>query len=254
MIAFAVAATLFTAVPPPSAWTATQPTVEDARAEAAAAFEAGKAAFEREDFVEAVAQFSVAQARVPHPSTAYNLGLAQARAGAPLEAWRTFAALREQADSQLRADAQRQLDLLADDVARIRVSAPAKSSLRLDGSEIAPDTVVLRRPGPAMVSVDGRTVRLTLRGGELLHLDLRDAPGTTRRSSPPSATGLLAATVATTAATAGVGVASILLRDDDIGPPLAWTTVGLGTAATALATTALVLRLRTRRSERTPAS
>ncbi|MEM6290250.1 MAG: hypothetical protein AAGA54_03265 [Myxococcota bacterium] len=255
MIAFAVAATLLTAVPPPSAWLSTQPSSDEIRAEAAAAFEAGEAAFARGDYGEAVAKFSIAQERMPHPSTAYNLGLAQARAGAPIEAWRTFEALRTDADAPaMRADAQRQLDLLADDVARLRVSAPPAASPTLDGTPIEPNAIVLRRPGPAVVAVGGRTVRLTLRGGELLHLDLQDPPGTPRRTHRAAGPGLLAATVATAAAATGTGVAAIVWRDAEAGTPLAWSAVGLGTATTALASTALALRLRARRAERRSAS
>lgn len=241
-----VAPPAWASVPTPSVWRAHQDPSAP-RDEAAEAFAAGEAAFAAGEFDTAVEAFSRAQTLLPHPHTAYNLGLAQARAGRPLEAWTTFTALSEQTDDpEQREEALRQRLRLAPAVARLRIDAPEGQAVLVDGARIRPGEEVLREPGPATVTVGGRRLDVQLEGGELRVLDVRRQ----RSSTPPprrdpAQTGVLAAALVLAAGTAATGTAAALTDDDD--RVLRFTTAGLGGATAILAATALGLHLRARK-------
>lgn len=236
-------------VPSPQAWRLLQqPQEEPTRSEAAQAFEAGEAAFAAGDFERATEQFARAQALVPHPHTAYNLGLAQVRADRPLEAWATFTALRDQAaDPERRVEAELQLARLAPAVARLEVHAPEGHEVRVNGEVLDPDAQLVREPGPVQVRVGDQSLDLQLHGGELRNVDVR----TIARPADPRAPkrgrlAVLAAAVATGAGTAGTSTAAALLGDRPPGRPLTYTAAALGGATLVLAATALGLHLRDR--------
>lgn len=242
-------------VPSPALWRARQdPAAETdpARTEAAEAFEAGEAAFEAGDYDAAIGHFSHAQALVPHAHTAYNLGLAQARAGRVLEAWATFSALHEDAvDPQRRLEAELQLARLAPSVARVEVRAPRGQVVRIEGANVEPNTVITRAPGPVHVDVGDQALDVDLGGGELRVLDVRTLE---RPPAPPGPrrgrVGVLVATVALGAATTGTATAAALLGPEQPGRPLGFTAAGLGGATVAMAVTALSLHVRDRRAAR----
>ena len=233
----------------PRVWRSTQEP-DTARDEAAEAFAAGEAAFASGDFSAAVFQFARAHELLPHPFTAYNLGLAQARAGLNLEAWHTFSRLQgETLDPDRLTEIEVQLARLSPSVARVQVHATQGQVVRIDGSAVESGAVLVRPPGPIRVEVDAQTLEVELRGGELRHLEVRSVGGANPTPGPNRAqTGILVSTVVFGAGTAGTAIAAALLRRDRIGAPLTVTAAGLGGATVALAATALGLHLRHRRS------
>ena len=238
-------------VPSPVSWRAAPETESDpARREAAEAFEAGEAAFEAGDYEAAVEHFARAQARVPHPHTAYNLGLAQARAGRGLEAWATFTAVREDAiEPQRRLEAELQLARLAPSVARIEVRAPEGQVVRIDGERVPANTVVTREPGPIEVDIGDQQLQVQLDGGELRVLEIRTFERSAPLAPPPRGrVGVLAATIVLGAATSGTATASAILGRDAPGRGLGFAAAGLGGATVAMAATALTLHLRDRQA------
>lgn len=239
------------AIPSPRVWRSIQEP-DPTRDEAAEAFAAGETAFASGDFPAAVVHFARAHELLPHPFTAYNLGLAQARAGLDIEAWHTFSRLRRETDDPDRlTEIEVQLARLSPSVARVRVHASQGQVVRIDGSTVESGAVLVRPPGPIRVQVDAQTLEIDLMGGELRHVEVRavDRPAPTPRPNRAQ-TGVLATTVALGAGTAGTAIAAALLRQDRIGPPLAFTAAGLGGATLAFAATALGLHLRHRRDRR----
>ncbi|MGH1343255.1 MAG: hypothetical protein ACRBN8_16975 [Nannocystales bacterium] len=239
------------AVPSPQVWRSLQEP-DPTRDEAAEAFAAGERAFAEQDFSQAVEQFARAQELLPHPYTAYNLGLAQARAGQDIDAWHTFSRLRDETDDPERlTEIEFQLARISPAVARLQIHATEGQVVRIDGSAAKPGVVFVRSPGPLRIEVDAQVVDLELQGGELRHVELRAVDRPAPLPAPnPALTGVLATTVAFGAGTAGTVAAAALLRRDRIGPPLAFTAAGLGGATLALAATALGLHLRERRTRR----
>ncbi|MCR9165284.1 MAG: tetratricopeptide repeat protein [Nannocystaceae bacterium] len=252
-LAASIAAPARAAVPAPHAWSRLQDAAPDpTMGEAAMAFEAGEAAFEAGEFEAAIEQFSRAQALLPHPHTAYNLGLAQAKAGHVLDAFSTFAALRDEAvDPERRAEAQLQLARLAPSVAQLEVRASEGQVVRVGGVPVDTNVVHLRSPGPVAVEVGTQTVQVDLGGGELRVLDVRtieqEAPAA---PSKRGRLGVLVATAVAGAGTAGTVTSAAVLGPRGPGPTLGYAAAGLGGATLALATTALILRLRDRKRER----
>ncbi len=238
------------AVPSPRVWPALQEPAPT-RDEAAIAFAAGETAFARADYAAAAVHFARAQALVPHPFTAYNLGLAQARAGAKLEAWHTFSQLRlETVDPERHTEIEVQLARLSPAVARLQIHATKGQVVRVDGSTVESGVELVRAPGPVRIEVDGQAARVELRGGELRHVELREVVRRSAHAPSRTQTAVLASSVAFGAGTAGTALAAALLRRDRIGPPLAYTAAGLGAATLALAATALHLHLRQGRARR----
>jgi len=242
---------VWAAVPSPRIWRSLQEP-DPTRDEAAEAFASGETAFAGGDFPEAVQQFARAQELLPHPYTAYNLGLAQARAGLDLEAWHTFSRLRSETDDPERlTEIEVQLARLSPAVARVQVHATDGQVVRIDGASVDSGVILVRPPGAVRIEVDAQVVELDLQGGELRHVEVRAVDRPAPVPGPdPALTGVLATTVVFGAGTAGTAAAAALLRRDRIGPPLAFTAAGLGGATVALAATALGLHLRARRARR----
>ncbi len=238
-------------VPSPTAW-APPPPIEAPQSDAAKAFAAGETAFDAGDFDAAAEAFARAQELLPHPHTAYNLGLAQARAGRALEAWATFEMIRDTAfDPEQRVEAELQLARLAPKVARVSVHASQGQVVRVNGVPIALGEVRVRPPGPVRIDVDAHTLEVELEGGELRHVDVRATPAQRIVIAPHRAmTGVLAATLVAAAGATGTGTAAAMLGSARPGRPLAYTAAGLGGTAVVLATTALTLHLRTRAAAR----
>ncbi len=247
VLATTVAIPVHAAPPAPHVWSRLQDATPDpAKSEAALAFEAGESAFEAGEFETAIEHFSHAQALLPHPYTAHNLGLAQAKAGRVLEAWSTFTTLRnETVDPERRAEAQLQLARLAPYVAQVEVRASSGQVVRIAGETVEANVVQVREPGPVAIAVGNQTVQVDLGGGELRVLDLRTIPAET---GPPTRrrgrVAVLVATAVAGAGTAGTATTAAVLGPDGPGRPLGYAAAGLGGATVALATTALVLHLR----------
>jgi len=240
-------------VPSPALWRAQQqPQDEPPRTEAAEAFAEGEAAFAEERYDDAVQAFTRAQRLVPHAHTLHNLGLAQARAGMPLEAWATFTALRDEAlDPAERAEAELQLSRLAVDVARVTVHASSGQVVRIDGETIESEVEHLRKPGMARLTIGDQTLDVELRGGELRHVDLRTVSRPQPRPAPPRGRkAVLASTLVFGLGATGTATAAALLGPEGPRRPLAFTAAGLGGATVVLAATALALHLRDRRERR----
>ena len=249
-LAVPLAAPARAAVPAPHVWSQLQDAaVDPAMSEAALAFEAGEAAFEAEEFETAIEHFSRAQSLLPHPYTAYNLGLAQAKAGHVLEAWSTFTTLRDETvDPERRAEAQLQLARLAPSVAQVEVRASQGQVVKIEGETVEPNVVHVREPGPVAVDVGGQTMQVDLGGGELRVLDVRTIePDTAPAKRRRGRVAVLVATAVAGAGTAGTATGAAVLGSDGVGRPLGYAAAGLGGATLALATTALVLHLRDRK-------
>lgn len=250
LLATTVATPVHAAVPAPHVWSRLQDAAPDpAMSEAALAFEAGEAAFEAGEFETAIEHFSRAQTLLPHPYTAHNLGLAQAKAGRVLEAWSTFTTLRDETvDPERRAEAQLQLARLAPSVAQVEVRASSGQVVRIAGETVEANVVHVREPGPVAVAVGDQTMQVDLGGGELRVLDVRtiaaDAGAPKRRRGRVA---VLVATAVAGAGTAGTATTAAVLGPDGPGRPLGYAAAGLGGATLALATTALVLHLRDRK-------
>lgn len=239
------------AVPSPRVWRSIQDP-DPTRDEAGEAFTAGETAFASGDFSAAAEHFARAQELLPHPFTAYNLGLAQARTGLELEAWQTFSRLRIQTDDPERlTEIEIQLARLSPAVARVQIHATEGQVVRIDGVTVESGVELVRPPGPIQIEVDAQAVQLDLQGGELRHVELRAVDRLAPVHVPNRAqTGVLATTIVFGAGTTGTAIAAALLRREKIGPPLAFTAAGLGGATVALAATALGLHLRHRRAGR----
>lgn len=238
------------AVPSPQVWSRLQePEPDPAMTEAAAAFEAGEAAFEAGAYETAIEHFSRAQTLLPHPYTAYNLGLAQAKAGHVLDAWSTFTTLRDETvDPDRRAEAQLQLTRLSPSVAQLEVRASEGQIVRIEGKTIDANVVQVREPGPVNVDVGGRAMQVDLGGGELRVLDVRTVErDVARPKRRPGRIAVLVATAVAGAGTAGTATTAAVLGSDGPSRPLSYAAAGLGGATLALATTALVLHLRDRK-------
>lgn len=180
---------------------------QHARGQAEAAFRAGELAYGSGDYAGAIGYFGQAQQLLPHPHTAYNLGLALAHAGRALEAWRVFDELtRDSADPQQRDDARVQRDQLDRMLATIRVDS-ANPLVCLDGSRLASGTTRRVEPGQHTAQIGGEYRQLQVTAGQAMYLDIRhDRPvrSDDTWTLPLTVTAALTATGATTTAIAGV--------------------------------------------------
>lgn len=255
LLAATIATPAHASVPTPHVWSRLQEVAPDpAISEAATAFAAGEAAFEAGEFETAIEHFSRAQSLLPHPYTAHNLGLAQAKAGHVLDAWSTFSTLRDETvDPERRAEAQLQLARLAPSVAQVEVRASRGQVVRIAGETVEANVVHVREPGPVSISVGGQTIQVDLGGGELRVLDVRtDAGDASTLQRRRRQTAVLIATAVAGAGTAGTATTAAALGSDGPGRPLGYAAAGLGGATLALATTALILHLRDRKRESRP--
>jgi hypothetical protein len=155
------------------------------RQRAAEAFAAGERAYEAERWEAAAEHFEQAQRLAPHPFTAFNLGLAQVRAGRTLEAWHTFERLANEADDPKdRAEARAQQVELREQVAMLRVDAREGALVCVDEAPVPRSETVVVLPGAHRVEVDGAEHRVELEGGETRHVDVRGEPGRARAVRP----------------------------------------------------------------------
>lgn len=223
---------------------------EDSRAQAGAAFAAGERAYADGDYVEAIEQFELAQSLLPHPSTAFNLGLAQRRGDQPLKAWATFTTLRKEvSDPDVHNEVEVQLAELSVDVARLRVSVSSGQVVEIDGTPLPEGEELVRRPGPVQIEAGTARLDLNLLGGELRHVDLRsvDTPAPSH-AHPRGQTAILGATAVFAAGTIGAGTAAALTRNGDASRPLGLSAIGLGGTTLALSIASLALHLHHRRN------
>lgn len=222
----------------------------DEQAQAAEAFDAGEAAYAEGRYVEAIEHFDRAHDLVPHPSTAYNLGLAQAKAGRVVAAYETFETLTTSTTpGEHRRDAQVQLASVRTRVAMVAVERDPEQAVCVDGVALPPKKARVLRPGRVRVEAAGWTRDVRLEPGELRQLDLRGAPDDRpgRRKHPRAFTPLLVvAAVAGAGATSTATAAAVEDRD----PVVRGLAVGSASAAAVAAVTgiaALALHMRWRK-------
>jgi hypothetical protein len=139
-------------------------------------FEAGTAAFEKQDFRAAAASFSAALEQRPHAVIRFNLALSLARIGQPTAAIEQLRQVTADAsiDNELRERAAREQKSAEQALARVtfRLSDPSREKVELDGKLLtAPMTGELALdPGP-------HHVRIISGGSVVLDQDLELAPG-----------------------------------------------------------------------------
>jgi hypothetical protein len=214
------------------------------RERAAEAFAAGEAAYGSEDWAAAVEHFEEAQELAPHPFTEYNLGLAQARAGRTLEAWRTFDHLARHADdAQHREEAREQLAELRRQVAMIRVEARGDVVACLDGGPLALGETAVVLPGTHRLRVGAGEQSLELEAGETRQVEVRSADVSPTRSR--AVRPLLAVAIGAGVVALGTGVGT--LATEDRGAEIGLAATAGTAAAVAVATTIAALVLHTRR-------
>lgn len=228
-------------VPSPRVWARTAPEhIED---DAATAFSRGEAAYAAGDYEGAAEAFSEAQRLVPHPDTAYNLGLAQAKSGSLLEAWDTFdRILRETDEPAIRRDAKAQRDRVGKKIATVTLIASTDDVTCLDGAPAPKGQRIRLLAGAHEVRVGETRRTLELEGGRdhLVELDGRGAaPQKDRKVGV-----LLGIGIASGAASVGVGAGGLAVDRRGVARTLGIASVGLGTVALASTITALVLRNR----------
>jgi hypothetical protein len=250
MIGVVLAIGVFAGVPSPRAWSATslraiasEPDA-DTRERAAQAFAAGERAYEAEKWEAAVEHFEEAQELAPHPFTQFNLGLAQARAGRTLDAWRTFDALARHAEArEQREEARQQQEALRRSVAMIRVSAQPGAVACLDGVALPLDETTVVLPGPHRLRVGADERALELEGGETRHVDVRGVDSRARAIRP-----LLGVAIGAGVLALGTGLGT--LGTDDRSAELGLGITAGTAAAIAVGTTiaALVLHVRPRKA------
>jgi tetratricopeptide (TPR) repeat protein len=152
-------------------------------------FRTGVAAFQKGDAYEAVVEFEAAYATSPHFGVLYNLGLAYAAVGRPVEAIATLKRYLEMAGPELQSDRRGQTEAaIASSQKRIGsiriVAVPANAEVTVDGRAVDPSRtkdpillaqgthgVVVKIPGKA---ADARSV--TVRAGETEEITLADGP------------------------------------------------------------------------------
>jgi len=142
--------------------------------EAAKAFSDGEAAFLAKDFKRAAEAFERAQELAPHPHTLFNLGLAQAHAGLSMKAWKTFTDLAQHAPTpEERAEAEKQLVELRQQLVFLTVDAPPGERVCLDGTPIAAGKNMTMSPGRYDLTARGHESTLDLQRGQSYRVDLR---------------------------------------------------------------------------------
>jgi hypothetical protein len=239
-----------------SPWSVPRPIVSvelEPRAEAAREFVSGEAAYRTGDYAAASEHFARAYAIVPHPSTLYNLGMAQERAGDRVAAWNTYDQLvKEALSSTDRRDALAARDRVRPTVALLEIRARSSTAVCVDGEHVDVHTniVLAAAPGPHDVSVGGETTRLDLQAGETHMLDVRrnalfDDASRSRAMVPLLVTTSVGAGVATGLGIAAATSASAPLRQGLGAGAAAASGIAFGTAVAAL-----VVHTRPRRERR----
>lgn len=228
-------------VPSPRIWARASP--EPVEEDAAAAFSRGEAAYAEGRYSAAVDAFGEAQRLVPHPDTAYNLGLALAKTGELLAAWDVFDGIvREADDPQMRADAESQRDRVERKLATVTLVAPDDRATCIDGSPAgkAHPTRLLAGSHQFRIGTTSRTI--DLEGGHSYVLEFDVSPKAPPRDRRVGV--LLGIGIAAGAGSVGLGAGGLAVNDRGTASTLGIAAVGLGTVALASTITALVLRRR----------
>jgi hypothetical protein len=222
---------------------------------AAAEFARGEDAYRSGDYERASEHFARAYALVPHPSTLYNLGMAQERAGDRVAAWNTYDRLaRDALTPSDRRDALAARERVRSDVALLELRASSSSAVCLDGEHVDVDTslVIATRPGAHEIRVGDDTAIVELRAGETHTVELgRDAllERTTRGSR--AIVPLLVTTTIGAGAATGLGGAAAASTSPSLRQGLAAGAAAASGIALGTAIAALVLHTRPRRARRT---
>lgn len=255
MIGVVLAAGVVAGVPSPRALSATavraiasEPDAQT-RERAAKAFAAGERAYEAAQWEAAIEHFEEAQELAPHPFTQFNLGLAQARAGRTLDAWKTFDALARHAEAkEQREEARQQQEALRPSVALLRVSAHPDAVACLDGAALPLEETTVVLPGSHRLRIDADERALELVGGETRHVDVRGVESRSAAVRP-----LLGVAIGAGVLALGTGLGT--LGTDDRNAELGLGITSGTAAAIAVGTTiaALVLHVRPRKTAAAPA-
>ncbi|NUO54528.1 MAG: hypothetical protein HOV80_37265 [Polyangiaceae bacterium] len=202
-------------------------------------FEAGQVAFVKRHYEEAANEFEAAHAESPHPAALFNAGVAWSQAGKAAHAANCLstALAGEGLSTEQTTDAKKRLAAATPSLAKIKVTAPRGSVVRLDDHcPASPPVELFAEEGDHVVSVvlrDGkrltRQVTAPAAGGSR-SIDIRPeekvAPPVTPPSPPPQEAepwlngrriagfAVLGGSVALGAAALGVGVTGLGKRDD----------------------------------------
>ncbi|HVY31642.1 MAG TPA: tetratricopeptide repeat protein [Polyangiaceae bacterium] len=139
-------------------------------------FEAGTAAFEKNDYKAAAAEFEAALKQRPHPVIRFNLAISMARLGHPSAAIEQLKLVQADAgaDKELvgraereRKDAERALSRVS-----FRLADPTREQVELDGNRLRLDT-----PGDLAIDPGPHHVRIISGNSVVLDQDLDLAPG-----------------------------------------------------------------------------
>jgi len=139
-------------------------------------FEAGTAAFEKEDFATAATEFQAALEQRAHPVIRFNLGVSLARLGRPSAAIEQLKHVQAdtEADPDLRQRAEREQKSAERALARVTVklSDPKHERVELDGSEVK-----LEGRNELPLDPGGHHVRVISGSSVVLDQELELAPG-----------------------------------------------------------------------------
>jgi hypothetical protein len=221
---------------------------------AAAEFAEGEAAYRDRDFVRAAEHFARAHDLVPHPSTLFNLAMAQERAGDSVAAWNTYDRLAKEALTPAeRRDALAARDRMRPAVALLEIHASAHDAVCLDGEhvDVATHITLAMHPGTHEVRVGKQATRVALRAGDTHTVTLEQGAlleGTRRpaRAVVP----LLVASIVSSGAATGLGIAAATGPSPGVRQGLAAGAAAASGLALGTTITALVLRTRSPRKAR----
>jgi hypothetical protein len=240
-VAWALAMSLVCAGPG-RGWTAGEPGAEQ-KAEAGAHLRRGAELIDREDLPSALAEFEAAYRLVPSPAILHDFGIVYqglGRRAAALDAFERFLDQAKNAPPSARAHAERAVETLRPQVARLQVVVDLTgASIVIDGRTVAQtpqEKPIYLDPGPHQLVVEkaGRTPvhtqRLDVAAGEHLTVAARLAV------APPTPLANVALESQTKAGQAG--------STNHWQRPAAWATAAAASVAAGLFATTLVMRHR----------
>lgn len=139
-------------------------------------FEAGTAAFEKNDFKAAAAEFEAALAQRPHPVIRFNLAISLARLGHPSAAIDQLKLVQAdaEADKDLVSRAERERKDAERALSRVtfKLADPSREQVELDGNRVQLDA-----PGELGIDPGPHHVRVISGNAIVLDQDLELAPG-----------------------------------------------------------------------------
>ena len=217
-----------------------------ANREAEARFKEGLARVKSKDYEAARLSFEQAYLVLHRPLILWNLALAEEKTSHPLDALGHFRQVAREAPTDAdRANAQKHVDALLGQLARIDVQAPAGTALALDGSDLAGTTPLADpidvTPGHHVVAAklaagSAKLADVDAEAGQVAHVSFAaDAP-------PPAAVVVLApaATPSAGAAPPPTDVQGLPALPEDESPKPFWTTRTVTATAFAGAAIAVV--------------